>query len=85
MTDDDWLAVLETPSLADAIAAAGVAAAAADGVVENRSSAELPAPTIHRAVVPDAAGDDTSATRAIVDSACTSPAAVPPTASADKL
>ena len=67
------------------MAAADVAAAAAGGDVESRSSTGLPAPTVQAAVVPDAARDAASATRAIVDAACASPASVPPTASADEL
>ena len=77
--------MLDTPSLGDVIAAAGVAAAAVDGFVEKRSSAELPAPSIQGAVVPAVAGDDASAARVLVDPACASPASVPPTDSPDEL
>jgi hypothetical protein len=79
VADEAWLVRLASPSPAHVLAAA-------DAVVEPRSSPELPAPTIHAEVVPDAEGLDTSATRAVVDDvACPSPASVPPTASPDEL
>jgi hypothetical protein len=77
--------MLAAPSPPDVVAAAGDADAAADVGVENRPSAGLPLIAVKGSVVPGAPADDTSATPAIVDPACSSPVSVPPTAAADEL
>ena len=66
-----WLGTLASPSLGGGVTDADGGVVAADADVEARSSTELPAPTIPRAVVPDAADDDIdgSSSRAIVDAA----------------